>query len=253
MLQQQSSVAQQQSQDAATAQKQQLMGSGPNSLNLAAIRARVQELKKSLDEVVFALSHGQQSIYWPNVLERMSIINVQFLHMMEQVRPILKQYVVHPKFIDTPKTAEVLPIQLATRQLPEMDAADNNAMAEWRERLASHSVEAQYNVVSESMEAFNVLVDALVTVQAGQASTGPLDPRGPLREEVTRTSKAIAAAVSAADSARSKAQAAGGIAPASAPLNKRQAAARRKKEGGSGNFDQLLGDIISGKSFTDKI
>ncbi|KAF5825808.1 hypothetical protein DUNSADRAFT_6837 [Dunaliella salina] len=88
------------------------------------VRARAAELRGSLLEVVTTLTDAPHLLQWDNVLKKFSTINLQLMSVREQLRAILRQVVVHPKMVTDPNLAQALPLQLASSELPEMQAAD---------------------------------------------------------------------------------------------------------------------------------
>ena len=55
-----------------------------------------------------------------DVVDKFAVMNVQLQHLKEQLRPVTKHYVVHPKSVNQ-SNANKLPIMLATRRLPGQD------------------------------------------------------------------------------------------------------------------------------------
>lgn len=58
-----------------------------------------------------------------DALERYGVLNVQWQQLEEELRPLLKHYVAHPISVNQ-SNAHVLPILLASKALPEMEARD---------------------------------------------------------------------------------------------------------------------------------
>lgn len=63
------------------------------------------------------------------------------MSLREQIRPLLKQVMVHPKFVDDAQLAQVLPIQLATRITPEMEAGEAAALKDVEGDMVAQGVE----------------------------------------------------------------------------------------------------------------
>ncbi|KAG1665998.1 hypothetical protein FOA52_010096 [Chlamydomonas sp. UWO 241] len=154
---------------AAPADRALLMGYGSSQLNMAAVRARAEELKRSVQDVVDALAAGA-TLHWEDFLKKFTIVNQQIASLRETLRGVLKQaqyivgvhatrvavllsaipfqctpprpvpkseVVVHPKLVDRPDVAAALPIQLASMITPDMEAREAALVAEAEEAAAS--------------------------------------------------------------------------------------------------------------------
>jgi hypothetical protein len=70
------------------------------------VKARAEELKRSLDDVVDALSAGGAAVTWDVVLSRYSILNMHYANMSEQLKGVMKAFAVFPKMIDHQSIAD---------------------------------------------------------------------------------------------------------------------------------------------------
>lgn len=132
------------------------------------------------------------------MLDRFSVLAVQYQSLYEQLRPLLKLFVVHPKSVNAhnatsmvqalftlraqstplshiPCVRTVLPIMLASKPLPEMEAADATLLSDIQTRYKG-SLEAAYEPLSSAEDAHNVLVRFL-TVAGGREGSGVLDAK----------------------------------------------------------------------------
>jgi len=177
---------------------QLLMGSGSNQLNLKAVRDHAVALRRSVDEAVQALAldnpaHNQGPLHWESCLKKYSVINQQVMGLRDQIRGILKQVVVMPRFVDSPSVAHALPIQLASKLTPEMDAKDAGTIASVSAGpLGRGDVGTQYEQVSSQLDDFNRFVSSLT------AAGGVLDAKGALRTEIELGSRRIQALITEA-------------------------------------------------------
>lgn len=64
-----------------------------------------------------------------DALERYGVLNVQWQQLEEELRPLLKHYVAHPISVNQ-SNAHILPILLASKALPEMEARDMELLDE---------------------------------------------------------------------------------------------------------------------------
>lgn len=57
---------------------------------------------------------------WNHVLDKFTVINNQYAQLMQQLRPLLSKYVVHPVGVDSAEAIRDLPVLLASSLIPEM-------------------------------------------------------------------------------------------------------------------------------------
>ncbi|GAX79306.1 hypothetical protein CEUSTIGMA_g6747.t1 [Chlamydomonas eustigma] len=170
---------------------QLLMGPGSNQLNLKAVRDHAVALRRSVDEAVQSLALdnptlSQGPLHWESCLKKYSVINQQVMGLRDQMRGILKQVVVMPRFVDNPGVAHALPIQLASKLTPEMDAKDASTKAFVSSGpLGKGDVGTQYEQVSSQLDDYNRFVSSLTS------SGGVLDIKGSLRSDIELGSRRI--------------------------------------------------------------
>ncbi|KFM22908.1 hypothetical protein F751_6417 [Auxenochlorella protothecoides] len=185
--------------------KSVLMGSGKGEMNLAAVRSRAEELRRSIDQLMHALSVAASRVQWSDALERYGVLNVQWQQLEEELRPLLKHYVAHPISVNQ-SNAHVLPILLASKALPEMEARDAELLEGLHAATGTSGLppEQQLALIMEHSEALCRAIDGVT------AAGGPLDPRGPVRSAWQRRAQATRAASGTAASAPSQNPASGG-------------------------------------------
>ncbi|KAL6748967.1 hypothetical protein V8C86DRAFT_1083930 [Haematococcus lacustris] len=134
-----------------------LLGAAAGQGNLASIRARAQDLRNNLAEIHQGLSHTAHLLQWEAVLEKYASLNMQAMALRDQLRGVLRQVVVHPKMVDSPDVAMVLPIQLASRITPEQEVQEAEILAAAAARMAAAGVPAEnrYEVADARIEDFN--------------------------------------------------------------------------------------------------
>ena len=64
-------------------------------------------------------------------MDKFAVMNVQLQHMKEQLRPVTKHYVVHPKSVNQ-SNANKLPIMLATRRLPGQEEEVDRMLEQYK-------------------------------------------------------------------------------------------------------------------------
>ncbi|KAK9805476.1 hypothetical protein WJX72_000336 [[Myrmecia] bisecta] len=168
-----------------------LMGNAKGNMNLNAVKARGEDLRKSLDQIVTALQFNAHNIKWNDILNRFAVLNVQYHNLAEQLRPLLKHYVVFPKSVNQ-QNATILPIMLASKALPEMEAEEAELLAGHHAAMGSMRVEEQYEALGAETDNLNRVIDQLTAGGAGGAM-GVLHPQHPLQLGLGKTLRASAA------------------------------------------------------------
>lgn len=105
----------------------------PNPLQ---VRSRAEELRRSMDQLGVALSLAADRVAWADALERFGVLCVQWAQLEPEVRPLLKHYVAHPVSVNQ-SNAAALPILLASRGLPDAEAADAALLEDLHARAAT--------------------------------------------------------------------------------------------------------------------
>lgn len=164
-------------------------------LNLRPIHARAQELAGTLNSIIVALidPERQQGIQWQETMDLFGLVNLQLHQLMQQLSLQLKYNTVFPKAVNE-TNAPQLPVLLATKLLPEMEAQHLHLQAR-------HAADAGHlNLIDQiartDMQASHLnSVIALVTQHAQHDSnSGILDPKGPYRQAAVSKLKALLAA-----------------------------------------------------------
>jgi len=182
------------------------------------VRERAAAARSSLDAVLTTLATRAHVVNWGHVLEQFSMINSQLESLREQLgRPALAAFWAHPSRVESADAQRDLPVLLASSLLPEMAAADAEALASAAEAVggggggepglaATRAAVARFNALLEALFAGAALPKPLAAGRAAAAPAAAAAAVGPLsvrhRDEVSRLSKAVAAAVEAAAAAR---------------------------------------------------
>ncbi|PRW59040.1 mediator of RNA polymerase II transcription subunit 8-like [Chlorella sorokiniana] len=191
-----------------------LMGHGQGQLHLSAVRARAEELKRSLDQIIQSLQFAADRVQWSDALDRFAVINVQYQHLVDALRPLLRQFAAYPRSVNQ-TNAPILPIMLATKLLPEMEAEEASLLAQLAAaqqpggsaasaagtgagQPPALSVAEQFAWVQDQERQLNHLVDQLVREEGG-----PLGAKGERRRQLAA---AVAQAAAAGGPATAAAQ-----------------------------------------------
>lgn len=144
-----------------------LLGSKPGQMNLRGIRSRAMELMQTIHGLLQTLQFAPGTLRWNDVVDKFAVMNVQLQHLKEQLRPVTKHYVVHPKSVNQ-SNANKLPIMLATRRLPGQEEEVDRMLDQYKVngKAGSHGIE----IWEEWGRRLNTLCDELIS--------GSLDSRG---------------------------------------------------------------------------
>ncbi|MCO5596944.1 hypothetical protein L7F22_051015 [Adiantum nelumboides] len=91
-------------------------------LNLDSIRTRSHDLFTAISSILQSfqtIPHHR----WPEVLGQFSMVNVELLNLVEDIKPILRMFVVHPKNVNA-ENSQMLPVMLSSKLLPEMESEE---------------------------------------------------------------------------------------------------------------------------------
>ena len=113
-----------------------------------------------------------------DVVDKFAVMNVQLQHLKEQLRPVTKHYVVHPKSVNQ-SNANKLPIMLASRQLPGQEEEINRMLEQYKVngQAGSHGKESW----EEWGRRLNTLCDELIS--------GSLESRGSRKRRTGKVQK----------------------------------------------------------------
>jgi hypothetical protein len=110
-------------------------------LNLASLRTRTQDLRNANSRILHAFT-TQPSLKWSEVLGQFAMVNVELLNLVEDIKPILKVFVVYPKNVNA-ENYTILPIMLSSKLLPEMEAEEATMKEQILSGISSLPVHAQ--------------------------------------------------------------------------------------------------------------
>lgn len=165
--------------------KQQLLGSGKGQMNLQALRERGLALRKSIEDFIEILHYQPHLLTWENSLKQFLVMGVRHQQLVDQLSPLLKFYVSHPKAVNQ-ANADIIPLLLSTMKLPEMEAEEQQLL---QNNIAQSSAKSLYEDLGDQVEAFNQLLRDITEYRADQAGSGILDPKGPQRGQISQDLK----------------------------------------------------------------
>eukprot|EP00884_Botryococcus_braunii_P003075 jgi/Botrbrau1/12769/Bobra.0238s0008.1 len=153
-----------------------VLSSNANCLNLQAVRQRAEDLRGSIDQTINALQLQPDRVTWSNTLDKFNVLNLQYSQLLEQLRPLMKSYAVHPKAVNQ-ENAPILPIMLASKVLPEMEQ-EEAALIE----SCGSPESIPFTSLQTMIEYFNQGLDSVLVQDPTQpATTGMLDPKSQVR------------------------------------------------------------------------
>ncbi|CAK9190347.1 unnamed protein product [Sphagnum troendelagicum] len=161
-------------------------------LNLASLRTRTQDLHNAISRILHAFT-TQPSLKWSEVLGQFAMVNVELLNLVEDIKPILKVFVVYPKNVNA-ENSTILPIMLSSKLLPEMEAEEATMKEQILAGISSLPVHAQNEKIQRQIETVRLVCDAAEKVlQEARKVYGLSTRQGPVA--LTTLDKAQAARI----------------------------------------------------------
>ncbi|CAK9857039.1 unnamed protein product [Sphagnum jensenii] len=161
-------------------------------LNLASLRTRTQDLHNAISRILHAFT-TQPSLKWSEVLGQFAMVNVELLNLVEDIKPILKVFVVYPKNVNA-ENSTILPIMLSSKLLPEMEAEEATMKEQILSGISSLPVHAQNEKIQRQIETVRLVCDAAEKVlQEARKVYGLSTRQGPVA--LTTLDKAQAARI----------------------------------------------------------
>jgi hypothetical protein len=161
-------------------------------LNLASLRTRTQDLRNANSRILHAFT-TQPSLKWSEVLGQFAMVNVELLNLVEDIKPILKVFVVYPKNVNA-ENYTILPIMLSSKLLPEMEAEEATMKEQILSGISSLPVHAQNEKIQRQIETVRLVCDAAEKVlQEARKVYGLSTRQGPVA--LTTLDKAQAARI----------------------------------------------------------
>eukprot|EP00878_Enallax_costatus_P006588 GHUV01006906.1.p1 GENE.GHUV01006906.1~~GHUV01006906.1.p1 ORF type:complete len:275 (+),score=113.20 GHUV01006906.1:200-1024(+) len=194
--------------------EQLCFGSGPNQLNLKVVQQRVDDLIRVLDALMMEL--WTYTSHWENLLDKLNVVNMNYMQIMAELRALLRQYIIYPKYTDNQSVEDNIPGWLASRLLDDQISQEQQWLDEMpgglQQLLAQpgESVKAAEEQVSELQDLIGWLTNISHTLKSEDAEqfqqqAGVLDSKGKERQQIDRMSREIKAAAETAEAARQQA------------------------------------------------
>eukprot|EP00249_Psilotum_nudum_P022862 c28663_g1_i2 orf=228-1868(+) len=134
-------------------------------LNLESIRTRAQDLFNAISRILHTFQTSPQH-KWSEVLSQFSMVNIELLTFVEDIKPILKMFVVHPKNVNA-ESAQILPIMLSSKLLPEMEAEETSLKEQTLLGLPTLPIHAQTEKLQRHIEMVRVACEMAEKELAG--------------------------------------------------------------------------------------
>mmetsp|Transcript_16928 Transcript_16928/g.30229 ORF Transcript_16928/g.30229 Transcript_16928/m.30229 type:complete len:249 (-) Transcript_16928:594-1340(-) len=174
---------------------QLFMSSNRECMNLFLLRSKACELRNSLNNIIQTLHVCPDRIAWGTALEQFGALNIQYYHLLDQLRPMLKHWVVHPKVVDA-SNHEILPLMMSTRVLPDMEKEESELLNNHEAAHRNTPAKNQYVSLLAEIEEFNSLIDNLTTMRRDGNGSGILNAKNDLIAQIKAPiSKSSAAAL----------------------------------------------------------
>lgn len=147
--------------DGSEQQKQLLMGSGPSQMNLNNVRHRASDLRSTLAEMMASMRANAHRLVFDDVLDKFSVVSRECSLLQRQLRPQhLADVVAHPAKVDG-ADGELIPEQLATMLLPDMERERAAILAD--ADAAPPVPGARHADLAAALVKHNSLIDAALT------------------------------------------------------------------------------------------
>ncbi|KDD73284.1 hypothetical protein H632_c2344p0 [Helicosporidium sp. ATCC 50920] len=158
------------SQRAADTLLAQLMGAEKSQMNLAKLRSRALDLRRHVEEMLFVLHSSADRMTWTWALDKFAVFNTVWQQTLDELRPLLRHYAVRPLAVNQ-STAALVPIQMATKPLPGMEAEEAKSLQAMGDLEPAE--------VEKHVRALNSTLDSIMVYRG--PGTGALDPKAPSR------------------------------------------------------------------------
>lgn len=126
-------------------------------LNLASLRTRTQDLHNAISRILHSF-HTLPALKWSEVLGQFAMVNVELLNLVEDIKPILKMFVVYPKNVNA-ENATILPIMLSSKLLPEMEAEETVLKDKMLAGISNLPVQMQSEKIQRQIELVRSVCD----------------------------------------------------------------------------------------------
>uniref|UniRef100_A0A7N0RGJ1 Mediator of RNA polymerase II transcription subunit 8 n=1 Tax=Kalanchoe fedtschenkoi TaxID=63787 RepID=A0A7N0RGJ1_KALFE len=97
-------------------------------LNLEQVKTRAVSLFKAISrilEIIDVTARANAVPKWEAVLGQFSMVNLELFNIVDDIKKVSKAFVVYPKNVNA-ENANVLPVMLSSKLLPEMETDDNS-------------------------------------------------------------------------------------------------------------------------------
>lgn len=123
-------------------------------LNLDSVKTRANSLFKAISRILEdfdAIARTNAVPKWQDILGQFSIVNLELLNIVEDIRKVSKAFVVNPKNVNA-ENATILPVMLSSKLLPEMEIDDNSKRAQLLYGVQNLPVSSQIDKLKARIE-----------------------------------------------------------------------------------------------------
>ncbi|KAG5383682.1 hypothetical protein IGI04_035152 [Brassica rapa subsp. trilocularis] len=139
-------------------------------LNLDSVKTRADSLFKAISRILEdfdAYGRTNTSPKWQDILGQYSMVNLELFNIVEEVKKVSKAFVVLPKNVNA-ENAQILPVMLSSKLLPEMEADDNVKREQLLQGVQNLPVPMQIEKLKERM---NLIAQACENAEKTLADT----------------------------------------------------------------------------------
>ncbi|KAK9097750.1 hypothetical protein Syun_024795 [Stephania yunnanensis] len=114
-------------------------------LNLESVKTRAIGLYNAISRIleeIEKVKHTNSTPKWNDFVAQFAMVNMELYNIVEEVKKVSKAFVVYPKNVNA-ENATVIPVMLASKLLPEMEAEDNSKREQLLHGMQNLPVAAQ--------------------------------------------------------------------------------------------------------------
>ncbi|KAK9097508.1 hypothetical protein Sjap_023005 [Stephania japonica] len=114
-------------------------------LNLESVKTRAIGLYKAISRILEEIDKASltnSTPKWNDFVAQFAMVNMELYNIVEEVKKVSKAFVVYPKNVNA-ENANILPVMLASKLLPEMEAEDNSKREQLLHGMQNLPVAAQ--------------------------------------------------------------------------------------------------------------
>ncbi|KAJ3678396.1 hypothetical protein LUZ60_002199 [Juncus effusus] len=137
-------------------------------LNLESVKTRAIGLYKTIARILEdfdAYSRSNSSPKWEAVLGQFSMVSMELFNIVEDIKKVSKAFVVYPRNVNAEK-AQILPVMLSSKLLPEMETEDNSKREQLLNGITNLPVPTQIEKLKARIDMIQIACEAAEKVIA---------------------------------------------------------------------------------------